>query len=1144
MSTKTRSEEETIYRLTVAAITAPVAQTGAGQVADGGHILIVDDGSELVPVLVNTLRSSGSRTLVIQAKARPVAAPTIAVDWQDPASVEVLIERMRQVKGGVRGIFFLSTPVLTFDDSWLSGALAGLRRAVVVARGVSLCNGEPLGFLYFVTAQGGRFGLEHGARADALAVGIEGLAHPLRMEMPKTVFRSIDLDPRAPGEEQAKALLAEIDQAEVPFRTTYGWKDGIRATLSVQAVPETAPAPADLAPGSVVVFAGGARGIGAVCAKALAGRIHCRVVFLGRTPIGPEAEALAALDEAGRKQRGDAFMGDYKASHPGCTPKAPREAWRKQLQAVETVGTLAAIRAQGSEASYHAVDVRDREAVERVFAEVKEHFGRLDVAVHVAGLGGVDTDRMLMRKEWSTIDQVIETKVVGAMHILAAAEQVGARLFIGFGSIASRFGNSGQVDYASANGLLTGIVRAHNARGVLPEAKVLGWGAWDGVGMAVSGPTKDALMAYGVRFISPEQGAACFLRELVPGISKANPAEVYLSPSWRGLTEMLEKQEAPLDLDGGSAALMGAVVEARSGEYLRAEHLLDPKAIPFIDHHRYDGTAWVPAVMSMEVSVEAASALFPELTAFAVREVLLKKAVRLVRDESVLLITEVRFVERRAGETIVHSTVSARYKARTWIFAEMQVVLGSDPKQFADGIDDSAQFHGLRPIEAESGELAHLQHGDLYPCNWLRFQTSGPTFQVIDTMAMHCAAGRTEGQMVSTADMRGILFPMTMVDGAFQAYGVLLCEILQAWAGPPLSIGELRWLPGAAAATRSRFAIRVNLEDKVNYPILHMFDGDGRCIIRMQRGEQGGTSMKELAEQARRGGEEVPAVSPASPPPAPYLGQIRAMVPGRSLRAEKLLDPKQEILLKDHQIYIFVIVPAVYYMEAAVEAAAQLQPARPPCELRDFHIHQALHLLKDQRVLVTEAAVQPDGTTRIQMFSEQGSERKLHAEGTVVHGPLAVLGALEPWSFHKTDSRAGAGLYPHRFPNGPVFQVIERMDLDTQHRSRSDLRLTGRIATDAWLPMTLLDGAYQVDSATRSGFDRPSGLPKTFRSLRWTPEAVTAERVICLSRTEDATTECEGELFFVDTENRVLLHLAGITLTAALPATIGSRSKV
>lgn len=1130
-------DQDNVRRLAAVAVAAPITQALSDTGSAKKHVLIVDDGSALTQALLPALHAAGMYTLVFQFEhlRRPLPVPVISVNWEDVSSIEQGIARVRQVEGGCRGVFFLQTAGSSFDERWLGEALARLRAAIAIARGVSLTNSEPLEFVHFVTAQGGRFGLDSQAHIDALAPGLEALAHPLRMEMPKTSFRSIDLDPATSTTEQAQQLLGELGEADEPFRTAYGWKGGERATLSVQ---ETAAGKADpiLDAGSVVVFAGGARGIGAVCARQLAARHRCTVVLLGRTPLDAEAIELSRLNGAARQVRGDVFMREYKASHPGCPPRAPREAWRKKLQAAETVDTLESIRDLGTGTEYYAVDVRAREAVSAVFTAIKQRWGRLDVVVHVAGLGGVETDRMLMRKEWPIIDQVIETKVTGAIHVLEAAEEVGARLFVGFGSIASRFGNSGQVDYASANGLLTGIVRAHNRRGVLPEARVIAWGAWDGVGMAVGGPTKDMLIAHGVRFIAPEMGAECFLAELT-GVGPAAPAELYISPSWTGLNELLARQDTVLSLGDEPVALMGSVVERRDGEYLRSERQLDPRSIPFLDHHRYDGTAWVPAVMGMEVAVQAAASLFPELTPFALRDVALKKAVRLVRDEPVLLIAEARFEQRSGEETLVQVTVSARYKERTWVFAEMRVVLGTG--QFTQGLADSRRYHSPLPIEREPGKLIRQNRAELYPSDWLRFQISGPTFQVIEHMALNCEVGRTEGRMVSTADLSGCNTPMTFIDGVFQAYGVTLCTILQAWAGPPLYIGEIRWLPGAAQVRETTFAIRTDLQDKENFPVIHVFDPEGQCILRLQRAEQGGTSIKELTEQVRKAGTAVE--QDRSIITTPYLGAVIEQTAGHFLRAEVSLDPKTEILLRDHQFHIFVVVPAVYFMEVAVEAAALLLPHTPPCELRDFRVHQMLHLLKDPQTLVTEAQVIAPNQTRIRMLSRRGVETKLHAEGIVVHGQAPALKRLPAQVLGDVQVRDTGSLYPHRFPNGPVFQVIEQMELARNFRSRSQLCLTGAPRPGCMLPVTLLDGAFQVDSATRSGFDQPSGLPKTFTSLRWMPGVTGRERVVCLSSTGDSTTDSPGELFFVDGE-QILLHMTGITLTPVLPS-VGTRSR-
>ncbi|MBC8121542.1 MAG: hypothetical protein H7Y22_06865, partial [Gemmatimonadaceae bacterium] len=294
-------DRDNVRRLAAVAVAAPTTQTLDDTGSAKKHVLIVDDGSALTEALLSASQAAGLRALVFQFKhlRRPLPVPVICLDWEDVSSIEQGVARVRQVEGGCRGVFFLQTAGLPFDRQWLSGALARLRAAVAIARGVSLTNSEPLEFVYFVTAQGGRFGLDAQVSVDALAPGLEALAHPLRMEMPKTSFRSIDLDPVTSTAEQARQLLGELGEADEPFRTAYGWKGGERATLSVQETAAGKAAPI-LDAESVVVFAGGARGIGAVCARQLAAQYRCKVVLLGRTPLDAEAMELSRLNGAER----------------------------------------------------------------------------------------------------------------------------------------------------------------------------------------------------------------------------------------------------------------------------------------------------------------------------------------------------------------------------------------------------------------------------------------------------------------------------------------------------------------------------------------------------------------------------------------------------------------------------------------------------------------------------------------------------------------------------------------------------------------------------------------------------------------------------------------------------------------------------
>lgn len=1079
------------------------------------HLLIVDDGSSLINDCIERLRQADIRILVLQADPISRSAPTISIELaKEPrwTPIEDTVKRIFAISDGVLGILFFNT--LSSDRVRLT--IQRLYLAIAIAKSMSLTS-DPPAFLLFI----------HG-NEGILAEGLNALVNPLRLELPKLSFRSIHLDLKQ--SDPIDYLLQELTQIEGdPDHTTHTWEITTRKAVTVR---EIAPIsnPLFLSSTSTVVFAGGARGIGAICAQALVEKVPCRILFLGRTALAEEAYALSQLSTPEQQEQSRLFINAYKTAHPTCSPKEPREAWNKLIRAAEAVNTLQSLESQGAQVKYYALDVRDPIAVKNTFDQIQAQYGCPDLLVHVAGLGGVETDRMLSRKEWPVIQSVVETKVIGAENLLAEAKNRGVKLFIGFGSIASRFGNSGQVDYASANALLSGLVKAHNQLQQLPVARVIAWGAWDDVGMAVSGPTKEMLQSYGLGFITPPVGGSCFLQELSPKISPTTPEVVYLTPTWPALQDLLDKEsslmlESQVFADPKSYPLLGQVVERIENVLLRAEHELDPKQIPFLDHHRYDGTAWVPAVMGMEIAVEAAAQLLPKLQPFALQDITLRKAVRLVRDEPILLKTEARIQSQTEKDVGVYVVISAEYKGRSWVFAEMLVLLTEDPNRIQEEV--KMEFDAIQKLDLTSSTL--LRRADLYPSEWLRYQTYGSTFQVIEEMKMDPTIGQVEGELINTANVKGCQIPITLIDGLFQGYGVLLSTLLESWCGPPLGIGDIRWDPKASQAQRSHFIGWVHLEDKLNFPLVYLVTPEGKPLLRMQRANQGGTGLKQLTQQVKTYQEN---------PLPPYLGQITLQHPW-ILKAEQTLDPQTNLFLSDYPTGQLGVSEA-YLLEVAVEAAAQLNGSASPIELKNIHFSSRLHP-QNISSLSVEARVSTQGEAQITLSTYQNHQTYVHATMTVVYGsPSQSLGQQDlqkPTHSERDRIQTRHDLYPYVFPRGLTFQVIEKIRLDPQRQvAIAHFKMNNSPIDGCWLPIPFLDGILQVYTITQKGFEKSGETVKTIGSIRWSSIWGNTKEVLCCQE-ESAKM---NSFSLIDPDHRLLLVITDITLTH--PSSVSSRS--
>ena len=105
-------------------------------------------------------------------------------------------------------------------------------------------------------------------------------------------------------------------------------------------------------------------------------------------------------------------------------------------------------------------DVRDADAVEQCVAQVCETFGGIDAVIQCAG---ITRDGVLWKLELRDWDDVIETNLTGAFHVLrAVAPRMRARgggAVVHVSSINGQRGKFGQANYAASKGGLIALTQ-------------------------------------------------------------------------------------------------------------------------------------------------------------------------------------------------------------------------------------------------------------------------------------------------------------------------------------------------------------------------------------------------------------------------------------------------------------------------------------------------------------------------------------------------------------------------------------------------------------------------------------------------------------------------------------------------------------
>src|SRR5581483_2825988 len=137
-------------------------------------------------------------------------------------------------------------------------------------------------------------------------------------------------------------------------------------------------------------------------------------------------------------------------------PVDVEEDYRRLNRQRELQANLARLAALGARVEYQACDVKDAAAFKELVAAAYERHGRIDAAIHGAG---VIEDKLVRDKRLDSFLRVIETKAASAVTLVEALQPDSLRFLAFFSSVSGRFGNRGQADYAAASEMLNKLAQ-------------------------------------------------------------------------------------------------------------------------------------------------------------------------------------------------------------------------------------------------------------------------------------------------------------------------------------------------------------------------------------------------------------------------------------------------------------------------------------------------------------------------------------------------------------------------------------------------------------------------------------------------------------------------------------------------------------
>jgi len=469
-------------------------------------------------------------------------------------------------------------------------------------------------------------GLADDDPAEVVFQGFLGILLTASLEYTSVCFRSVSLDIDTKIRSALpQALDSGCDELEIIYRG--------QEAYTTEAVPETIFSCGErmmaLELGSVVVVSGGGHGITSHLARALA-PFQPKLVLLGRSKLDAEIERV--------------------------------------------LGSLAR---QGVQATYHSCDVTDRNSVARVMAGVVEKHGRIDGIIHGAG---VLRDAFMAFMSAEDFAEVLDVKLMGALHLHAEARKHGLRFMTGLSSLAAVFGNIGQCNYCAANRAMASMIRGWG----MGAGKFAGRTFWlppvEGDGMADTPETREMMALRGMEsaYVHVDELAQLFCRELLLGPTDQDWVMLARKlPDVGGVRVSRQdgKRERGMLSVHGSAfrpdelPMIGSLerIDFRKGEVSGHRVLSQARDVWLEDHVPFTFLRHpvVSAIMAVEMFLEAGRVLYPYLRPCGVREITFKDILECPRDRERSVRVVCRRTESGPGQVICRASVSGEPLSRT-----------------------------------------------------------------------------------------------------------------------------------------------------------------------------------------------------------------------------------------------------------------------------------------------------------------------------------------------------------------------------------------------------------------------------------------------------------------------------------------------
>ncbi len=419
----------------------------------------------------------------------------------------------------------------------------------MVERLKSIVSAPKNSSIVYVQFGGGNFG-EDSTTMNPEMCCAAGFARSVHLERPDLKVRVIDFDLNITPDSMADLVVKELSGDE-PIKTV-----GYNANLDRLVPQSNLQHPVNYKQRSltwsnedVIVVTGGAKGITAECALALAQKTGVKMALVGRSS--------------------------------------------KDNQ--EVVNTLKRFQAEGLTSVYYSCDITNFEVVAELVKTITSELGVITGIVHGAGL---NKPRKVDQVSLENALAEVSPKILGAYNLLQVLADTPPKLIVGFSSIIGVTGMPGNTWYAFANESLNIMLRGFQKQHSETEILSIAYSVWGEVGMGARMGSVKNLEQMGISAIPTKEGVDRFLKlfEYDPDVK-----QVVIAARLGGLdTWKPVDSPAPEKL-----RFIEQIVYLEPGVELKALSHLSLERDLYVKDHLWRGSYLFPTVFGLEAMAQA-----------------------------------------------------------------------------------------------------------------------------------------------------------------------------------------------------------------------------------------------------------------------------------------------------------------------------------------------------------------------------------------------------------------------------------------------------------------------------------------------------------------------------------------------------------